>query len=77
MKKKLFGIAIVAIVAVGTAWNVNENKNEVTISNLVLANMEALASGEGDINPLCPNGCVDNGTGCYCYMWHSNLQEYR
>lgn len=46
MKKKLFGIAIVAIVAAGAAWNVNENKNEVSLSDLALENVEALAGGE-------------------------------
>lgn len=61
MKKKLFGIAIVAIVAVGAAWNVNENKNEVTISNLVLANMEALANGESGGGVRC---CPDPGDEC-------------
>ena len=49
MKKKLFGIAIVAMIAIATAWNVNENKNEITLSDLTLDNVEALASGEYDI----------------------------
>ncbi|WP_102407837.1 NVEALA domain-containing protein [Parabacteroides bouchesdurhonensis] len=62
MKKKLFGIAIVAMIAVATVWNVNENKNEVTLSDVALDNVEALASGEGN----CPNGCLANGKGCYC-----------
>ncbi|WP_262497548.1 hypothetical protein [Parabacteroides bouchesdurhonensis] len=31
MKKKLFSIATIAIIAVAAAWNFNENKNDVTI----------------------------------------------
>lgn len=34
------------------------------MSDLALANVEALADDE--INPLCPNGYVDNGSGCAC-----------
>ena len=33
--------------AVGAAWNVNENKNEVSLTDLTLSNVEALARGEG------------------------------
>lgn len=43
--KKLFGIiAIVAIAAAG--WNFNQSKNEVELSDLALANVEALANNQ-------------------------------
>ena len=40
--------------------------------NLALANVEALAQSESD---LCPNGCYDNGTGCYCHFWFPTYRE--
>ncbi len=46
MGKKFFGvIAFVAIAAVA-GWNYQQNKQEVELSDLALANVEALASGE-------------------------------
>lgn len=44
--KKLFGImALVAIAAVA-GWNFSQSQNEVELSDLALANTEALAQGE-------------------------------
>ena len=48
-------------------------KEEVTLSDNALANVEALADDE---NPMCPNGCVSNGDGCLCYVWYENYKEY-
>ena len=28
------------------------------------------------INPECPNGCNDNGDGCYCYDWYKHYKEH-
>ena len=48
MQKKLFyGIAVIAI-AVIAAWNVNVSSIEDGLSDVLLANVEALANGEGD-----------------------------
>ena len=47
MKKKIFGVALIAAMAVAAGWNFNQGKNEVDLSDLTLANVEALASGEG------------------------------
>ncbi|WP_455628554.1 NVEALA domain-containing protein [Parabacteroides chinchillae] len=46
MKKKLLSVVAVAMIAVAAAWNVNENKNEITLSDLTLDNVEALAARE-------------------------------
>jgi len=46
MKRKLlFGFAVL-VIAVGTAWNVSITSNEKGLSDISLANVEALA-GEG------------------------------
>ena len=46
MKKKIFGAALISAMAVTAGWNFNQSKNEVELSNLALANVEALANGE-------------------------------
>lgn len=46
MKKKIAGVAIIAAMAVTAGWNFNQSKNEVVLSDLALANMEAIAQAE-------------------------------
>ncbi|RHJ94028.1 NVEALA domain-containing protein [Parabacteroides bouchesdurhonensis] len=48
MKKKIFGILIVAAVAIVAGWNVNQNSKKVQLSDLTLSNVEALAWSEAD-----------------------------
>lgn len=50
MKKKIISLAAVAIVAVAAVVGVSKNANEVEFSDLALANIEALANGEGGID---------------------------
>lgn len=59
MKKKIIGVALVAAMAVAAGWSYNQSKNEVAMSDLALANVEALASGEG--GTTC---CPDTGDEC-------------
>ncbi|WP_102407784.1 NVEALA domain-containing protein [Parabacteroides bouchesdurhonensis] len=66
MKKKLFGIAIVAMIAVAAAWNVNENKSEVTLSDIALDNVEALARRESGSDCITAN----------CYWREQEWCEY-
>ncbi|WP_300761230.1 NVEALA domain-containing protein [uncultured Parabacteroides sp.] len=47
MKKKIFGAVIIAAMALAAGWNFNQSKNEVALSDLALANVEALARDEG------------------------------
>ena len=74
MKKKIFGVALIAAMAVAAGWNFNQSKNEVNLTDLTLANVEALARWEsqvelqfisGDSGP-CMN-CPEMGaTYCDC-----------
>ena len=59
MKKKIFGVALIAAMALAASWNFKQSKNEVELSDLALANVEALARYE--VNPDCPN--VKHGYG--------------
>ncbi|WP_261385656.1 NVEALA domain-containing protein [Parabacteroides distasonis] len=53
MRKKILGIAVMAVVAVAAAWNINQSENEIKLSDLALDNVEALASGEGGSGWWC------------------------
>lgn len=46
MRKKIFGVAIMAAIAVTAGWNMSQSENEVKLSDLTLDNVEALASCE-------------------------------
>lgn len=54
MKKALYAVAVIATVAIA-GWNYQQNK-EVELSDLAMANVEALASGES-IEEFCKD-CV-------------------
>jgi len=63
MKKKIFGALIVVAITAGAMINVNLNK----VSNkadLALANVEALAKGEGG------STSCEVSTNCYGDVWH-------
>lgn len=59
MKKNILGIAILAIVALATGWNISQNNNKIQISDLALDNIDALASGESG-----SGYCSYPGSGC-------------
>lgn len=71
MGKKFFGVIAFVAIAAAAGWNYQQNTNEVELSDLALENVEALASGESG----CPNGCLENGDGCFCNMWHPVYKE--
>jgi hypothetical protein len=57
MKKKIISIAFIAAITVAAAWNFSRSsKAEIDLSDIALANVEALASEEND-----------DGTGKLCY----------
>lgn len=55
MKKKILGVVTVAAIVVMAGWNFNQSKNEVVLSDLALANVEALANGETGEGKDCYN----------------------
>lgn len=72
MKKLFCTMAVAAALFAGYNTYTTQNKNVVV--GVALANVEALAEN-GDINPACPNGCFDNGDGCYCYYYFPYYKE--
>ena len=47
MGKKIIGAIAFAAIAVAAGWNYKHNSLDVELSDLALANVEALANGEG------------------------------
>lgn len=71
MKKKLLTIMIVATMftaAIATNIYMSQNNAEVTMSDILKDNIEALAT----INPDCPDGCVEGTSSCYCHGSHDH-----
>lgn len=65
--------ASVTMVSFAAYSSLQSNEN-VSLSDMAMENVEALAQ---DINPLCPNRCVDPPEGqCLCYgIWYK-LTEF-
>lgn len=68
MIKKILSIGCFATIAAAIGFNANKSVNEVSVSELISTNTEALA--------YCPNGCIDQSGGCDCNGWHKYYKEY-
>ena len=65
MKKRVLSAAvIVAVVAIVAGWNYQQGKTDVKLSDLALANVEALADGENGGEILYEGYCPRAGTQC-------------
>ena len=59
MLKKILAIGSFAVIAAAFGFNnTDSNNEEVSVTDLISANTEALA--------YCPNGCVDGSGICEC-----------
>ena len=52
MKKRILGAALLVAIAVAAGWNYNQSRNEVPLSDLALANAEALAQRRKQIGEI-------------------------
>ncbi len=71
MKKKILGAALIAAMAITAGWNFNQNKNEVELSDIALANISALARGElpeVEINCGANSGACWTKNGVICFI---------
>jgi hypothetical protein len=72
MKRKLLCLITAVTMTVITAWNISQNMSEEALSDVALANVEALA----EENSECPNGCIAQANEwCFCYYYHENVRE--
>lgn len=73
MKKKLFVALFVAAIGLLAGYNMYQTQSEMVMTDLALANVEALAMNE---NLDCPNGCLSElGDGCWCYSYYPYNKE--
>ncbi|MBC8602202.1 hypothetical protein H8784_10800 [Parabacteroides acidifaciens] len=63
MGKKIIGVIAFAAIAVAAGWNYQQNKQEVELSDLALANVEALARDESGKNN---KALAQKSNGEYC-----------
>ena len=62
MRKKIFGAVLIAVMAVAAGWNYQQNKQSVELSDLAMANVEALADPEIIVGVPCAQVCQN----CWC-----------
>lgn len=72
MKKKIRAVMMVAAVALIAGINVFNSQKTIAMSDIALANVEALADDEGNGTPCC-NQC--NGAFCGTFYPASNPTE--
>lgn len=71
MKKKKVSLVMVAAIAVAAGWGIYLNEKEVNLSDLVLANVEAIANGETP-GILC-NRYPEGEGRCWTIDWASPI----
>ena len=71
--KQMTKTALALVVALSAGYGVYTSQQKSKLSELALANVEALAD-DGE-NPMCENGCLDNGDGCLCHYWFPTYRE--
>ena len=74
MKIRLF-IATVACVFVMFAI-LTVNVAQVRTDDANLKAIKIMSQANAQVNPDCPNGCLDNGAGCRCNGWHPHYLDY-
>jgi len=70
----MIGLALfVGAVAFNVQMNSANNQNR----GITMSNLAALTASAQEIDPECPNGCIDEDpTGCYCYGEYPSYEEY-
>lgn len=73
MRKKLFAILMVTVIAAFAGYNIYQSQKMETISDLMLANVEALASIEDISSSDCDTYCKSDAR-YTCYIsWGSDI----
>lgn len=72
--KRYIKMAFVAAFVAIAGFGVYTSQKSDAISDLALANVEALASYE--VNPDCPNGCTSSiNSLCHCFQIYKDMRE--
>jgi hypothetical protein len=73
MKRKLFFGLIGGILALFTILSANTSLNNS--SDISLKNIKVMAQANAEDGPMCPHPCVENGNGCYCWVFYPFYYE--
>ena len=73
MKKKLLYVLGVVAIAAVVCFNIYSAKSDVVLSDLALANVEALASGEGSSSD-CDSYCKSDERYTCIIMYHGETE---
>ena len=72
--KKFLKYAFVAALVTVAGYGVYASQQSDAMSDLMLANVEALARYE--VNPDCPNGCTSSlNSYCHCFKIYRDMRE--
>ncbi|MFR0828503.1 MULTISPECIES: NVEALA domain-containing protein [Bacteroides] len=72
--KKFLKYAFVAALVTVAGYGVYASQKSDAMSDLMLANVEALARYE--VNPDCPNGCTSSlNSYCHCFKIYRDMRE--
>ena len=72
--KKFLKYAFVAALVTVAGYGVYASQKSDAMSDLMLANVEALARYE--VNPDCPNGCTSSlNSYCHCFKIDRDMRE--
>jgi hypothetical protein len=76
MKKKIISMIGLALFVGAVAFNFQMNSDNNQNRGMTMSNLAALTASAQEIDPECPNGCVEGSGGCYCYDYYPDLAEY-
>jgi hypothetical protein len=73
MKMKIFLGATAGLLVMFAILSVNVSQKHSEDINL--KSITIMAHANAKVNPDCPNGCLVNGTYCYCFKLYEGLRE--
>ena len=74
MKKRIFLATIAGLFVMFAILTVNVAQVRTDDANLKA--IKIMSQANAQVNPDCPNGCLDNGAGCRCNGWHPHYLDY-
>jgi hypothetical protein len=75
MKKRIFLATIAGLFVMFAILSVNVAQTHTDDVNLKA--IKIMSKANAQVNPDCPNGCLDNGPGCRCNGWHPHYYDYK
>lgn len=74
MERKIILATIAGILVMFTILSVNVA--QLRLDDTDLQNVKIMSQANAQVNPACPNGCLDGGAGCTCNGYHPHYLDY-